>query len=492
MSVSYGHRLTQLAARHPDRLAVALVDAAGREARTTYAELERRATAAARLLEARGVEAGRTVVVALPNRLEHFTAVLGAWKLGACTLLLNPGMPAHERDALLGLVPDAAVVCEWQDLVGRTVVAADEVVAAPDGAGPLPERVPWPGKATTSGGSTGRPKIIVDPDPWAATPGEQWAGVPALAGLRADQTQLVSGSLYYNGPFSWAHFGLFEGHSLYVLERFDAGRALDLIEQRAVAFAWTVPTMLLRMEREQQSRARDLSSLEAVMHAGGPCPPAVKRAWIARLGRRLMEFYGASEATGFTRVDGEQWLERPGTVGRPWRSEVRIVADSGAEAEPDEVGEIYMRRTDRDDPPFRYIGAPAPRVLPGGWYSVGDLGWLDDAGWLYVADRRTDMIVTGGANVYPAEVEASLLQHRQVADAVVLGLADGEWGRRVHAVVQLSAPAATDAGELERHCRSMLPAFKVPKSFEFVDALPRDASLKIRRSAMVSERDTHP
>jgi len=487
MSVSYGHRLTQLAAEHPDRTAVAMVDERGDEVHTSFGGLEERATAAARLLEARGVGAGRMVVVALPNRLEHFTAVLGAWKLGACTLLLNPGMPPHERGALLGLVPDAAVVCEWRDLSGRTVFTAGEVAAAPGGE-PLSERIPWPGKATTSGGSTGTPKIIVDPDPWAATPGEQWAGIPALAGLRPGQRQLVSGSLYYNGPFSWAHFGLFEGHSLYVLEHFDAALALDLIERRRVQFAWTVPTMLLRMERELQARPRDLSSLDAVMHAGGPCPPSVKRAWIDHLGSNLMEFYGATESTGFTYVNGEEWLARPGTVGRPWRSEVRIVDDAGEAAAPGDVGEIYMRRPDRREPPFRYIGAPAPKTLPGGWYSVGDLGWFDDDGWLYVADRRTDMIVSGGANVYPAEVEASLVQHPNVVDAVVLGLADPDWGRRVHAVVQLSGPGATDEADLERHCRTLLPAYKVPKSVEFVESLPRDASLKIRRSAMVAER----
>jgi bile acid-coenzyme A ligase len=198
--------------------------------------------------------------------------------------------------------------------------------------------------------------------------------------------------------------------------------------------------------------------------------------------------YGSTENAGLSRIRGDEWLTHPGSVGRPFNSEFRILDEAGRELPPGEVGEIYGRSTASPGPTFAYVGAPA-RSTADGFASVGDLGWLDAEGYLYIADRRSDMLITGGANVFPAEVEAALLEHPGVADAAVIGLPDPEWGQRVHALWQARDPERPPAVEaLREHCRARLSAYKVPKSFECVTALPRSEAGKLSRPALVEAR----
>ena len=488
-AIPYGHRVSQHAASSPEHVAIVFVGAEGVVRTVTYRELDRSSTSVARLLAGRRVRAGSIVALALQNSVEHYQATLAAWKLGALVVPLNPQLPDAEREQLLALLPRAVVVADWSDLDERVVVSSDDVrrAAARLSADALPVVIAKPGKACTSGGSTGRPKIIVDPGPWAALPGDVWDGVPYRVGLRAGQTQLVAGSLYFNAPFSWSHFGLFEGHRIVLLEHFDPERVLDAIESYSANFVFAVPTMLLRLERAASIDRRDLSSIESILHAGASCPQWLKRAWIRRLGgRRIWEAYGASEAIGMTIIGGDEWLARPGSVGRPYKTKLRILGEAGGSVPAGAVGEIFSRPAYGSA--FEYIGSP-PLPEVDGFASVGDLGWLDDAGYLYVADRRVDLIISGGANVYPAEVEAALVEHPRVADAVVIGLPDAEWGRRVHAIVEpVHGGAAPPFAELNRHCRHRLALHKVPKTWEYMTRLPRDENLKIRRGALVAER----
>src|SRR4051812_42925352 len=196
--------------------------------------------------------------------------------------------------------------------------------------------------------------------------------------------------------------GLWLGQTVILMQRFDAAHVLDLIERQRVTFAALVPTAMGRVLRQPDIQLRDLSSLQVLFHSAGPCPPWVKRGWLALLGpEKVIEGYGATESPGNAIIRGDEWLAHPGSVGRPAATDIRILDEAGRDLPPGEVGDIYLRRHGRHGPDSYYIGAPPAKQTPDGFTSVGDLGWLDADGYLYLADRRTDLIISGGANVYP-------------------------------------------------------------------------------------------
>jgi bile acid-coenzyme A ligase len=491
--VSFGRRVSDIARARPDQVAVIAAEVDGAETSLTWRELDERSTALARLLAGHGVNAQTMVVICLGNGFEHLLVTLGAWKLGACVLPLSPRLPPHERGQLLALLGENRLVVS-RDLVppidGALDLSSEPLPARThtDGLDALEVPTPQPGKAIGSGGSTGRPKIIVDPRAWSADPDSLWP-IDEL-GVRSGQVQLIAGPLYHNSPFSAAHYGLFYEHTLVVMERFDAEHALKLIEAHSVNFAFFTPTMMLRMSRSPAMAERDLSSLEAVYHTAMTCPGWLKREWIDRLGpTRVYEAYGATENIGFTTIRGDEWLQHPGSVGEPRQCDVRILDESGTELPPGEVGEVFLRDHGYPAPTYCYIGSDVLERTPDGFSSVGDLGWLDEDGYLFIADRRVDLVVTGGVNVYPAEVEAVLIRHPAVHDVVVVGLPDPDWGRRVHAIVQCADPTSPVLQEeLVELTRGHLHPAKTPKSFEFVAHLPRDESGKVRRSALAAAR----
>jgi bile acid-coenzyme A ligase len=284
---------------------------------------------------------------------------------------------------------------------------------------------------------------------------------------------------------------LLAGDRLLLLQRFDATRLLDAIERHRVTGFVATTIMLQRIARETGVAERDLSSIEWVMHGAAPLPEWLARAWIDLVGpTHFFVCYGSSEGAGATFARGDEYLDHPGTVGRgAIGTELRILGDDGIELPMGEVGGIYMRQP--QGVMSAYVGDAAPiPVTDDGFATVGDLGFLDADGYLYLADRRVDMIVTGGANVFPAEVESALSEHPGVSDVVVIGLPDEEWGRRVHAVVQPTDPSApVPAEELIAWCRARLSPYKVPKSIELVDVLPRSEAGKLNRALLVAERD---
>lgn len=490
-AVSFGRRLATLAEQSPEAVAVTYAPPEGEGYDIAWAELDLGTNRVARVLADRGVDEDATVVVGLPNRPEHFVAAIAAWKLGAMVLPVSARLPKAERDAILALAQATVTVAEWED--GDFLAPADLLAAAAGlSAAPLPDVVPHPGKAIASGGSTGRSKIIVDPNPLAYPPeviGEMtrtWMGVG-----EGDEVQLVAGPLYHNLPFGTAHMSLFLGHRLVLMGRFDAARAVGLIEAQRVTFFPTVPTMMHRMLLLEDIAARDLSSLRSVFHTAAPCPAWVKRGWIDLIGgERVFELYGATEAVGICTIRGDEWLAHPGSVGRPTAdSELRILDEEGQELPPGEVGEVFMRRGGGEAATYTYVGSPSAKATPDGFVSVGDLGHVDEDGYLYLADRRADLIITGGANVYPAEVEVALSEHPGVLDSAVVGLPSEEWGKTVHAIVEPRDPGNPPVAEdLDRHCRERLAPYKIPKSWELVATLPRDEAGKIRRSALAAER----
>jgi bile acid-coenzyme A ligase len=223
-----------------------------------------------------------------------------------------------------------------------------------------------------------------------------------------------------------------------------------------------------------------------VFHMAAPCPPWLKEAWIRWLGgERILELYGGTEAQAVTFITGDEWLEHRGSVGRVLIGEMRVLDPDGREQPPGEVGEIWMRRGPDAPPSYRYVGATA-KTRPEGWESLGDMGWKDDQGYIYLSDRETDMILVGGSNVYPAEVEAALDEHPRVASSCVIGLPDEEYGNAVHAIVQTVTPLT--GAELDAFLGSRVAKYKRPRTYEFVTTPLRGDDGKVRRSALRAER----
>ena len=399
-------------------------------------------------------------------------------------LPLRWDLPEWERQRVLAVAQPDVILGDWTGPNGLSVMATGELEAENFSAVALPDRVPVPAKAIATSGSTGTPKIIVLRSAGVAVPGTPEGPHGAFLGHREGQVQLVPAPLYHANGFYVLQFGLFGAQKIILMERFDAQLAIDLIERHRVNTFTGVTIMLQRMARVPNVDKRDFSSLESVLHGGAPLPEWLARRWIELVGpEHFFVSYGSSENAGIALANGRQWLDHPNTVGKPFNTLARILDDEQRDLSPGQIGEIYFRWVEQTGPSFAYSGDVEAKRTPDGFSSLGDMGWLDEDGYLYLADRRIDMIISGGANVYPAEVEAALSESPEVADVVVVGKADPEWGQRVHAVIQpvdSSEPPSTD--RLREHCRARLAAYKVPKSYEFVARIPRSAAGKVRRS----------
>ena len=478
MIVSIGRAIALHAEKEPERPAVT------HEGRSlTRRELDRRTNRLARAYAERGVGPDRFVTIGLPNGLEFYEAAVAAWKLGAIPQPISSRLPRPEREAIVELADPALVVGVDQTSVGgRSSVPAgfEPPSALPDT--PLPDRTATWWKAPTSGGSTGRPKLIV-----AGGPGSVDLGAVPPFNIQPDGVMVVPGPLYHNAPFTSSMLGLFRGNHLVVLTRFDPRLTLALIERHRADFVLLVPTMMHRIWRlPPEERLRyDLGSLRTVWHMAAPCPPWLKEAWIEWLGpERLLELYAGTELQAMTTITGTEWLSHRGSVGRAAVGEMCVQGPDGERRSPGEIGEVFMRRPPDTPPTYRYIGAE-PRTR-GDWESLGDMGYLDGEGYLYLTDRQTDMILVGGANVYPAEIEAALEQHPRVRSSAVIGLPDDDLGQRIHALVQLDGEV--DDADLLEHLAARLARYKVPRSVERVSEPLRDEAGKVRRSALREAR----
>ena len=483
--ISYGRQLTRLAAEHGDERAVVLAHADGTETTLTWNELERRATQVAHRFAELGAGAGDLVVVALPNSIEHVVASFAGWKVGASVLPMRHDLPPWERDRLLDLAGAAVVVGDWDDAPDGVVSTADlaGTLSYPDD--PLPDAVPKWSRVVASSGSTGRPKLIATPTPGIVA----LSPLETVTGDSGPVVMLGASPLYHTNGWACGPGALVEGHRSVLMERFDAALAVDLIERHRVTMSIMVPTMLMRIARLPDVREHDFSSMQRIVYGGASIPEWVVRSWLDLVGpEHFMFAYGSSENVGMVLCTGTEWLQHPGTTGIGATCDLKIVDEHGDEVPTGTVGEIFMRAHDPGEP-FVYVGAATPAPTSDGFQTIGDMGWLDADGFLYIADRRKDMIITGGANVFPAEVEAALSEHPGVADQVVIGLPDDEWGQRVHAVVEpVAGSAAPTDDELRAFCKERLASYKVPKSFELLDQLPRTSAGKINRGALAEER----
>jgi bile acid-coenzyme A ligase len=340
-------------------------------------------------------------------------------------------------------------------------------------------------------GSTGTPKIIVGTAPavWEPPAG----AAAAVSGDSDDDVTLCASPLYHNNGFGYCYPQLLAAKRVVLLEHFDAQVAVAAIEGHQVTMTVLVPTMLQRIARLEKVEAVNLRSLRRVIYGGASLPRWVARRWLDLVDPERFYFvYGGSELIGATMCNGSEWLLRPGTVGRPIDCSIAILDPTQNRLPARNVGEIWLKLHSGVQP-FRYLGSETPEPILGGYRTFGDMGWLDEDGYLYIADRRQDMIVTGGVNVFPAEVEAALSEHPQVADVVVVGLLDREWGRRVHAIVEpVEFVDAPSPEALRSFCKDRLSGPKVPKEFEIIQKIPRSAAGKLNRSLLAAERSAEP
>jgi bile acid-coenzyme A ligase len=476
-----GSQISALAQIAPDEPAVTC------DGRTlTRGELDRSTNQLARAYAERGVGVGDYVTIVLPNSVEWIQAAVACWKLGAVPQPLSARLPDAELEGLLDLRPRALLV-GGEDPRGQ--IPSVPLGFTPNAAlsdAPLPEAVSPAWKSLASGGSTGRPKLI--------EAGGDSRIQPLIGyglGAQEGDTSLVPVPLSHNTGMTTASIALLMGHHLVLSPRFDPHEFLRLITEHRVTFLTTVPTIMQRVLPVYHANpdAYDLSSIRRFWHVGAPCPPAVKQAWIDLLGpEKLWELYGGTELQALTFISGDQWLAHPGSVGVVVSGEMKVLDDDGNPCPPGVEGEIYMRPAPGSAPTYRYVGVKAKSR--DGWDSLGDLGYFDAEGFLYLSDRRVDMFTVGGRNVYPAEIEGALSAHPEVLSCLVVGVPDpnsGDLGQVPYALVHTAEGSALDAPGVQEFLREHISSYKVPHTVEFVDTPLRDDAGKARRSAVRAE-----
>lgn len=502
--------LTELTERYGDKPAIVM---AGTGDSLTYRELEQRSNRIAHLFRSRGLRAGDHIAILMQNQSELFPVVWAAQRSGllytpvnwhlsteeAAYIVANCGARMLIHSASLTNLAQAAEAAA-PDLRSRLVVGgtADDTERLEDAVVTMPI-TPIDDESEGyymlySSGTTGRPKGILPT--LTGQPFGTGLGIDHLMGTAfgfgPDTVYLSPGPLYHAAPLGWTLGTVRNGGTAIVMEKFDAEDTLRLVDEYQVTHAQFVPTMFVRMLKLSSAvRDRyDVSSLRLVIHAAAPCPIEVKQRMIDWFGPKLTEFYSGSEGTGFFMINTPDWLSHRGSVGRAVQGVVHICDDDGNELASGEVGTVWFSDVQR----FEYLGDAAKTAEAfndKGWNTLGDFGHVDADGYLYLSARRSDLILSGGVNIYPQEIEDALTLHPAVFDVAVIGLPDEEMGQRVHAVVQ-PAPGVTTGPDLEHdlieHCRTKLARYKVPRAIEFGE-VPRLPSGKILRRALMAGRD---
>ena len=489
-------------ARDPHRPAVIM---AGSGQVVTYRELDERSNQLAHALAEAGLRAGDVVALAMANGPRYHEVAWAVMRSGMYLLPLNTHLQPDEvayvvadSGARLVIVSPALAslavglrsveppaVTRWWSIDGAVdgFEAMDAALSAQP-TGPIAQESEGD-VLQYSSGTTGRPKGIRRPLTGArmGEGGGAVLGFLAAFGLGESDVYLSPAPLYHSAPIFWTMGVHRLGGTVVVMERFDAAEMLSAIERHRVTHMQVVPTMFVRLLRlPDEVRARyDLTCLRAVIHAAAPCPVDVKRRMIEWWGPIISEYYSSSEGAGGTFITAAEWLQHPGSVGRPILGVPHILDDDGHEQPPRVPGQVWFEGTIE----FDYLGDPAKTAettSPQGWRTVGDMGWLDEDGFLYLTDRRAFTIIRGGVNIYPQEIENVLLEHPQVLDAAVFGIPDDEFGERVQAVVQPDSwPVDTDelAQALSEWCRARLASFKRPAAIDFQEQLPRTDAGKL-------------
>ena len=489
------------AATNPSKIAYRM---AGSGFAVTYGELEARANACAHMFRALGLKRGDGIAIILENHPRFYEITWAAQRSGLYYTAISTRLTAGEAAYIVNdcgakvLISSkamgelaAGVAAEAQGLTARLMLdgtlpgfEAYEAAVAGRPETPIADQSEGADMLYSSG-TTGRPKgvkIALPEEPYG-TPGKLFMLNAALYSPDADTVYLSPAPLYHAAPLRFSMTMMRFGATVIVMEHFDAEEYLRLIETFRVTHSQVVPTMFVRLLKlPEEVRAKyDVSSLRCVIHAAAPCPIPVKEQMIAWFGPVIFEYYAGTEGNGFCAITSPEWLAHKGSVGRAMLGTPHILDDDGTELPPGEAGTIYFS----DGTEFEYHNDPdktASSRNANGWSTLGDIGYLDEEGYLYLTDRKANMIISGGVNIYPQEAENLLITHPKVADVAVFGVPDADWGEAVKAVVQ---PADMgDAGpaleaELIAYCRQHLSPIKCPRTVDFEAELPRHPTGKL-------------
>ncbi len=465
---------------------------------TTYAELDERTNRIAQLFRSHGLQRGDHIGMMLENDPQFLEIVQGALRCGLIFTPISTHLRKEETQYILEncnaklFIGSKKLAAVAEELVGGIPAIQhyymingtvpgfesweDAVAAMPA------ERVADESYGTPmlySSGTTGQPKGVLTVNELESLddvhPSMQ--AFAAFFGIDENTVYLSPAPLYHAAPLHYNNLILAMGGTTVIMEKFDGEKALSLIQEHQVTHSQWVPIMFIRMLKlpEDVRGKYDVSSLKLAIHAAAPCPVDVKHQMIAWWGPVLMEYYAGSEGSGMTIIDSNTWLQRPGSVGQAINCEVRICDDEGEEVAQGEVGTVYFA----NGPRFEYHNEPEKTQKSynrHGWSTLGDVGYLDEDGFLFLTDRKNFMIISGGVNIYPQEIENLLITHAKVADVAVFGIPNAEFGEEVKAVVQPVDFESADeslAHELIEWCREHLSHIKVPRSIDFMKELPR-------------------
>jgi long-chain acyl-CoA synthetase len=507
-AVAQGMSIALWAKYTPD--APAIVSATGNR---SFFELNANANRLARALRASGLGAGDSVTIVAGNRPEFAEIVFACTRSGLRYTPINAYLSPDEISYIVNDCAAKALIGDARlaSLLERTASQCPAAKTRLSLGGSIPGFEPYEevlgdydghdiddpqsgARMLYTSGTTGRPKGVVRPPNYST----QLAAINDAPQYRAGsgQLNLCTGPFYHGGPLSFSLLmPLSQGVGIVIMEKWDAERALQLIEHHRITHTHMVPTMFHRLLRlpDAVRRNADVSSMQYILHGAAPCPVATKQGMMDWFGPILWEYFAATEGSGAS-CSPQQWLRKPGTVGLPPSpGHVRILDDEGRACAPGVVGNIYLKGEGELD--FVYLNDPQKTAAArhGTHFTVGDIGYLDSDGFLFITDRNSNVIISGGVNIYPAEVEAALLQHPDVKDVAVMGIPNEEWGEQVKAIVQVEQlpqdPRAL-AQALIDYCRGQIAHFKCPRSIDLVTSLPRDDNGKLYRHRLLSDRQT--
>lgn len=499
--------LWNIAAQHPEMTAVVEPDGTA----MTYSELSAKANAYGRGLQALGLRTGDAIVVLQPNGAELLAAYFAAMQSGLYVVMANwhlvgpevaylisdsgaKAFLAHERFAEVARqAATEAAVPEWGRFAVGEVAGFRSVAELGAGEGHRrPENRTAGSPMLYTSGTTGRPKGVRRPltgaDPDEVPAASRWFfGIYGLDPFDG-HVHLCGSPLYHTAVLNFVGISIQFGHTTVLMDRWDPEEMLRLIQRHRVTHSHIVPTQFRRLlALPEDVRARyDVSSLRNMIHGAAPCPREVKRQMIDWWGPVVTEYYAATEGGG-TIITATEWLRKPGSVGKPWPgSTVKVLDDEGTELPTGEVGTVYMKMGGSN---FEYYNdkEKTERARVGDLFTLGDVGHLDEDGYLFLHDRKSDMIISGGVNIYPAEIENELVTHPKVADVAAFGVPDQDWGEQIKAVVQPAEGVALSGeltNELLDYARGRLAKFKLPKSVDYVEQLPRDPNGKLYKRGL--------
>jgi long-chain acyl-CoA synthetase len=501
---------TEFATARPDDLALA--DDTGTR---TWSELDSRVNQLIHAFRQAGIDAGDTIAIVSGNCNEWFETSFACSNNGMTYVPVNWHLVGPEIAYILKDSGAKAIVVGHQFLDEVTRALEDErvegielalVIGAPTtdrfqnfdefvatGSPDEPDNQSFGGPMFYTSGTTGNPKGVksmlssmpaaTDPSVW------QLIGAGFSDLVVGDGRTVLCGPVYHSAQWAYSFLPMIVGSATVMQHKYDSAGVLDLIDRHEATNVHLVPTQMKRLlDLPADTKATfDGSSLQLVMHGAAPCPPVVKQGLIDWWGPKISEYYGSTEGSVITMIDSEQWMAKGGSVGPPMPNmEIIVVGDDGARLGPNEPGTLYFRNSTGMD--FEYHNAPEKTHdahLEPGVFTTGDVGYVDDDGYLWLSDRKIDMIISGGVNIYPAEIEGVLGGHSLVADVAVIGVPNDEYGEEVKAVIVPQDGVASDEAlvvTLRSFCREQLASFKVPRSFDFTDELPRTGTGKVQKA----------